>query len=555
MREIRILKELKHPNIVNLIEVFRWKGKIFLVFEYVPHTLLEELENNAGGLSEREVKKYMWQLVRGTEFVHSHNVVHRDIKPENLLISKHGAMKICDFGFARFLSGPDSLYTDYVSTRWYRAPELLVGDANYAQGVDIWAIGCLLAELTTGQPLFPGESDLKTLQLIMNTIGGSLTDKQRKTLQDNPIFDGMEPLKVIGGGTVTTEPLLAQKVGKMSREGIEFLKVCLQIDPSKRLTCSELLRHKYFDGLIEEFQKELDEIMQKDIAEFQMRTKLNCIEGSISNAAIAQPSLPMPISPIEVTTVKQVHCAETSRKSSESDENEENDNLSQYNEENNNSENSMGEDGIAPVPVRSIPQKVSKVTLTFIKPRNERDHNNSNIDLNTSLTKKSTKVPPGGGAGPSTMILRDLNNPSLLSKKSFTDFQNPPSFLRSEALPQLKGKSLSQNAQNNQSSTNQNQPKVSRLVALPQITEVKAGTEKSYLKGAGQQKIEKNLETSFELRGIGGLDENSNPGITGTKINKKTSMFPTIQGQYNVIYVTYTIKNRKKIKEIHIILK
>ena len=119
MREIRILKELKHENIVNPIEVFRWKGKIFLVFEYVPHTLLEELENNPNGLVPLEVKKYMWQLIRGIEFVHQHNVIHRDVKPENLLISKHGALKICDFGFARFLSGPDSLYTDYVSTRWY----------------------------------------------------------------------------------------------------------------------------------------------------------------------------------------------------------------------------------------------------------------------------------------------------------------------------------------------------------------------------------------------------------------------------------------------------
>ncbi len=127
MREIRILKELKHDNIVNLIEVFRWKGKIFLVFEYVPHTLLEELENNPSGVAPLEIKKYMWQLIRGTELIHQHNVIHRDLKPENLLISKHGALKICDFGFARFLSGPDSLYTDYVSTRWYVTVSLTPG--------------------------------------------------------------------------------------------------------------------------------------------------------------------------------------------------------------------------------------------------------------------------------------------------------------------------------------------------------------------------------------------------------------------------------------------
>jgi len=119
MREIRILKEMKHENIVKLIEVFRWKGKIFLVFEYVPHTILEEIENNSEGLTKYEVKKYMWQLIKGTNFIHQYNVIHRDLKPENLLVSKGGVLKICDFGFARFLAGPGSLYTDYVSTRWY----------------------------------------------------------------------------------------------------------------------------------------------------------------------------------------------------------------------------------------------------------------------------------------------------------------------------------------------------------------------------------------------------------------------------------------------------
>lgn len=119
MREIRILKEMKHENIVKLIEVFRWKRKIFLVFEYVPHTILEEIENNPEGLTQFEVKKYMWQLIKGTKFMHQYNVIHRDLKPENLLVSKEGVLKICDFGFARTLAGPGSLYTDYVSTRWY----------------------------------------------------------------------------------------------------------------------------------------------------------------------------------------------------------------------------------------------------------------------------------------------------------------------------------------------------------------------------------------------------------------------------------------------------
>ena len=130
LREVRILKQLKHDNIVNLIEVFRRKGKLYLVFEYVDRTILEDLEKHPEGLGLDNVKKITWQLCRAIEFCHAHNVIHRDIKPENLLVSKHGALKLCDFGFARTLAGPKAKYTDYVSTRWYRSPELLVGDVS-----------------------------------------------------------------------------------------------------------------------------------------------------------------------------------------------------------------------------------------------------------------------------------------------------------------------------------------------------------------------------------------------------------------------------------------
>ena len=119
-------------------------------------------------------------MVKALDFLHSHDIVHRDVKPENLLVNKTGLLKVCDFGFARStLSNQSAVYTDYVSTRWYRSPELLVGDANYDKTVDIWAIGCIYAEMFNGMPLFPGDSDLHTLKLILDMFGDdqTLTDK------------------------------------------------------------------------------------------------------------------------------------------------------------------------------------------------------------------------------------------------------------------------------------------------------------------------------------------------------------------------------------------
>lgn len=97
--------------------------------------------------------------------------MHRDIKPENILVSPNGVVKLCDFGFARLVSGPNESCTDYVATRWYRSPELLIGDPRYGKSVDIWATGCLYSEMVTGQPLFPGESDVDQLYRITKTLG------------------------------------------------------------------------------------------------------------------------------------------------------------------------------------------------------------------------------------------------------------------------------------------------------------------------------------------------------------------------------------------------
>ncbi|XP_019334047.2 cyclin-dependent kinase-like 3 isoform X5 [Alligator mississippiensis] len=204
MREIKFLKQFHHENLVNLIEVFRQKKKIHLVFEFIDHTVLDELQHYCHGLDNKRLKRYLFQIFRAVKYLHSNNIIHRDIKPENVLVSQNGIIKLCDFGFARTLAAPGDIYTDYVATRWYRAPELVLKDTVYGKPVDIWALGCMIIEMATGNPYLPSSSDLDLLHKIVT-------------------------------------------------------KACLQIDPADRISSTDLLQHDYFtrDGFIEKFLPEL----------------------------------------------------------------------------------------------------------------------------------------------------------------------------------------------------------------------------------------------------------------------------------------------------------
>ncbi|XP_077285650.1 cyclin-dependent kinase-like 1 [Arctopsyche grandis] len=258
LREIRMLKNLKHPNLVNLIEVFRRKRKLHLVFEFCDHTVLHELEKYPQGCPELLTKQITWQTLQGVAYCHQHNCIHRDVKPENILLTAQGVVKLCDFGFARMIS-PGENYTDYVATRWYRAPELLVGDTMYSTPVDVWAIGCVFAELISGEALWPGKSDMDQLYLIRRTLGDLLA-RHMLIFSQNDFFQGMtlpEPSSI--------EPL-SKKIPQRyanDRNVLDFMEKCLDKDPIKRWTCEQLLRHPIFhnfyyrlpDSELEEFEK------------------------------------------------------------------------------------------------------------------------------------------------------------------------------------------------------------------------------------------------------------------------------------------------------------
>ncbi|XP_006273774.2 cyclin-dependent kinase-like 2 [Alligator mississippiensis] len=273
MREIKLLKQLRHENLVNLLEVCKKKKRWYLVFEFVDHTILDDLELFPNGLDYSRVRKYLFQIIKGIGFCHSHNIIHRDIKPENILVSQSGVVKLCDFGFARTLAAPGEAYTDYVATRWYRAPELLVGDLKYGKAVDVWAIGCLVTEMLTGEPLFPGDSDIDQLYHIMKCLG-NLTLRHQELFYKNPLFAGVRLPEV-----KEVEPL-ARRYPKLSAAILDLAKKCLQIDPDKRPSCAELLQCDFFnkDGFAERFAQELKLKIQKDARDHQLQKKSKFIK-------------------------------------------------------------------------------------------------------------------------------------------------------------------------------------------------------------------------------------------------------------------------------------
>ncbi|GAB0098050.1 cyclin-dependent kinase-like 2 [Sergentomyia squamirostris] len=278
MREIRMLKKLHHENLVNLIEVFRRKKRFFLVFEYLEHTVLEELEARSGGLGFVTARKYIFQVLRALNFIHSNDVIHRDIKPENVLVSRLGIVKLCDFGFARIYTENET-FTDYVATRWYRSPELLVGDPRYGKEVDIWATGCLYAEMMTGEPLFPGESDVDQLFQIVRVLG-KLNARHQILITRNTLFKGMKQEQDTNLNSIFPE---------WNRDSLNFLDLCLQMDTLARPDTRKLLKHELFtrDDFLDQF---LPELKTKLNQEAQFNPLLKRIQ-SVSNSG--KKSLPI----------------------------------------------------------------------------------------------------------------------------------------------------------------------------------------------------------------------------------------------------------------------
>ena len=239
IREISILRELQHPNVVSFKDVIHVEKNLFLVFEFLDQDLKRYMDS-VQSLSPMLVKSFLYQLINGIAFCHSRRVLHRDLKPQNLLINHLGALKLADFGLARAFGIPVRHYTHEVVTLWYRAPEILLGARKYSTPVDIWSIGCIFAEMSMKQPLFPGDSEIDQLHKIFHALG----------TPNETIWPGVSQLpdhKTTFPNWVS-RPISASVKG-LDPQGLDLLSRMLVYEPEKRITAFDALRHPFFDDL------------------------------------------------------------------------------------------------------------------------------------------------------------------------------------------------------------------------------------------------------------------------------------------------------------------
>lgn len=175
-REIMFLQELNHENVVRLFNVLRAENDrdIYLVFEFMETDLHQVIR--AGILEEVHQQYIIYQILKALKYLHSGDLLHRDLKPSNCLLNAECHLKLADFGLARSVHCDDPsqgnpVLTDYVATRWYRGPEILLGSTQYTKGVDMWAVGCILGEMLLGSPIFPGTSIMNQLDRILEITG------------------------------------------------------------------------------------------------------------------------------------------------------------------------------------------------------------------------------------------------------------------------------------------------------------------------------------------------------------------------------------------------
>ncbi|CAN1138249.1 Mitogen-activated protein kinase 9 [Linum perenne] len=250
LREIKLLRLLRHPDIVEIKHIMlpasrREFKDIYVVFELMESDLHQVIKLN-NDLTPDHHQFFLYQLLRSLKYIHSAHVFHRDLKPKNILANADCKLKLCDFGLARvsFSNAPSAIFwTDYVATRWYRAPELCGSfSSKYTPAIDIWSIGCIFAELVTGKPLFPGKNVVHQLELITDLLGTPPPESVARIRNEKArkYLTGMSKKQPI--------PFTKYFPGK-DPQALRLLERMLAFDPKDRPSAEEALADPYFDGL------------------------------------------------------------------------------------------------------------------------------------------------------------------------------------------------------------------------------------------------------------------------------------------------------------------
>uniref|UniRef100_A0A8C4UEB8 non-specific serine/threonine protein kinase n=1 Tax=Falco tinnunculus TaxID=100819 RepID=A0A8C4UEB8_FALTI len=237
LREVKSLKKLNHANVIKLKEVIRENDHLYFVFEYMKENLYQLMKDRNKLFPESVIRNIMYQILQGLAFIHKHGFFHRDMKPENLLCIGPELVKIADFGLARELRSQPP-YTDYVSTRWYRAPEVLLRSSIYSSPIDMWAVGSIMAELYTLRPLFPGTSEVDEIFKICQVLG---TPKKSDWPEGHHLASAMN-FRFPQCVPISLKTLIPNA----SSEAIQLMSDMLNWNPKKRPTASQALKYPYF---------------------------------------------------------------------------------------------------------------------------------------------------------------------------------------------------------------------------------------------------------------------------------------------------------------------